>query len=61
MVKLADRITNLSEPPAHWTSEKRVKYREEALKIYEYLNEANELLSTRLLSRIENYKNYIKA
>jgi len=61
MVKLADRITNLSEPPAYWSPEKRKKYLEEALIIHSYLHEANELLATRLLSRAEYYKNYIKA
>lgn len=29
MVKLADRITNLQPPPAHWDSEKVERYREE--------------------------------
>ncbi len=61
MVKLADRITNLSEPPAYWTSEKRTKYREEALIIHKHLHEANEPLAARLLARAEYYKNYIKA
>lgn len=59
MVKLADRITNLSKPPAYWTSEKRTKYREEALIIHQHLHEANEPLAARLLTRAEHYKNYI--
>lgn len=61
MVKLADRITNLSEPPEYWTSEKRTKYCEEAMSIHNHLHEANELLATRLLSRAKYYINYIKA
>lgn len=61
MVKLADRITNLSEPPAYWPSEKRTKYREEALIIHKHLSISNELLATRLLSRSESYKKYINA
>lgn len=30
IVKLADRITNLQPPPAHWSSEKRAAYQAEA-------------------------------
>lgn len=59
MVKLADRITNLSMPPAHWDLEKCLMYLEEAKMIHEHLHEASELLSTRLLARIEIYKNYL--
>ncbi|MEK6221934.1 MAG: HD domain-containing protein, partial [Chloroflexota bacterium] len=33
LVKLADRITNLSKPPMHWTAEKIFGYREEAVEI----------------------------
>ena len=60
MVKLADRITNLSQPPEYRPEEKRMRYREEALSIHKHLHEANELLAMRLLSRAEYYKNYIK-
>lgn len=60
IVKLADRITNLSEPPAYWTNEKRVKYREEAITILSVLKESNELLASRFLSRINYYSKYIK-
>ncbi len=60
MVKLADRITNLSEPPAYWTSEKCTAYREEALIIHKHLHEANKPLAARLLARAEYYKSYIK-
>ncbi len=59
MVNLADRITNLSEPPFHWSKEKKIKYREEALLIHRELGSANELLSERLLSRIDSYQRYI--
>ncbi|MES2673831.1 MAG: HD domain-containing protein [Pseudomonadota bacterium] len=60
MVKLADRITNLSAPPFYWSREKKISYREEALIIHEELHTANMFLSERLLSRIESYQNYIK-
>ena len=59
MVKLADRITNLSAPPFYWTKEKKIKYREEALLIHNELHTANKLLSERLLARINSYQNYI--
>lgn len=55
MVKMADRITNLQPPPAKWTSVKIAAYREEALLIYEFLQEGNVLLAQRLLNKIQNY------
>ena len=59
MVKLADRITNLSAPPFYWTKEKKIKYRDEALLIHSELYTANSFLSERLISRIDSYQNYI--
>ncbi|WHI49298.1 HD domain-containing protein [Microbulbifer sp. MLAF003] len=59
MVKLADRITNLSEPPAHWDSVRKSAYLQEAMVIYQHLHEANELLGARLQQRIESYRKYI--
>lgn len=58
MVKLADRITNLSAPPFYWSKEKKIKYREEALLIHGELHFANVHLSERLVTRIRNYQNY---
>ena len=55
MVKLADRITNLLPPPAHWDDEKIENYREEAKLIYTELKNANEYLATRLFMKIEGY------
>jgi len=60
IVKMADRITNLQPPPIHWSNEKIIKYREEALLIHEELKAANEALATRLLSKAEEYKEYIR-
>ncbi len=59
MVKLADRITNLSAPPFYWAKEKKINYREEALFIHAELHLANSFLSERLISRIDSYQNYI--
>ncbi len=58
MVKLADRITNLQPPPDYWPREKRTRYRDEARHIHEMLNEASDFLSSRLLTKIEEYGEY---
>ena len=55
MVKLADRITNLLPPPAHWDDEKIENYWEEAKLIYTELKDANEYLAARLFMKIEGY------
>ncbi|MEO8704445.1 MAG: HD domain-containing protein [Kofleriaceae bacterium] len=54
-VKLADRITNLATPPKHWTIEKCIGYRAEAITILEALGEANVKLATRMRARIAAY------
>ncbi len=59
MVKLADRITNLQPPPAHWTQPKIVRYREEAIELYNSLGEASPLLSARLVEKIQEYQAHI--
>jgi (p)ppGpp synthase/HD superfamily hydrolase len=58
VVKLADRITNLDEPPHYWTAEKRRGYQEEARRIHAALAEAHALLGARLAERIEAYGRY---
>lgn len=58
MVKLADRITNLQPPPLHWTKNKRVRYRNEALQIHDALKGAGGLLPARLARKIEDYAVY---
>ncbi|NTW01074.1 MAG: bifunctional (p)ppGpp synthetase/guanosine-3',5'-bis(diphosphate) 3'-pyrophosphohydrolase [Oscillochloris sp.] len=55
MVKLADRICNLQSPPAYWTAEKIVRYREEAEQIYAALAEASPALARRLREKIAAY------
>ncbi|MTB51323.1 HD domain-containing protein [Lewinella sp. W8] len=55
MVKLADRIVNLSPPPHYWTPEKIAAYREEARLIHATLGKANTYLAGRLAARIEQY------
>lgn len=58
MVKLADRITNLAPPPAHWTREKCRAYRAEAVTIADTLGPANAALDARIRMRIAAYATY---
>jgi guanosine-3',5'-bis(diphosphate) 3'-pyrophosphohydrolase len=57
-VKLADRITNLQIPPAHWDHAKKVKYQQEAQLIWDALHEGNTFLAQRLSTQIEEYGKY---
>ena len=60
MVKLADRITNLQEPPKHWKKDKIQNYLSEAIVINEALNNKNEYLNKRLENKIAEYKKCIE-
>jgi (p)ppGpp synthase/HD superfamily hydrolase len=55
MVKLADRISNLQPPPPHWTKEKIIRYRDEAIEIHTRLHTASHFLAVRLAEKIQNY------
>jgi (p)ppGpp synthase/HD superfamily hydrolase len=59
MVKLADRIANLSPPPHDWSREKRERYREEAIEIHAALHPASAYLGQRLLAKIDSYGGYL--
>ena len=59
MVKLADRITNLGEPPKHWDEEKKRKYRDEATLILQELGYAHHYLAKKLSEKIEAYQLYM--
>jgi len=58
-VKVADRITNLSEPPASWSTEKRRAYLEEARQIADALRGASAALDARIAQRIAGYARYL--
>ena len=58
MVKLADRITNLSTPPEHWDKDKRQAYLKEASFILSCLRNSNIYLSVRLEEKIKEYQKY---
>lgn len=55
MVKLADRVTNLGPPPAHWTAEKIRGYRAEAEDILRTLGHASAFLQARFLEQLARY------
>lgn len=55
MVKLADRITNLEPAPAHWSAEKKEKYRAEAREIHDALAGGHAGLASRLREKIDAY------
>lgn len=59
LVKLADRITNLQEPPHYWSAEKRLSYRAEAGQILEALAPSDPFLATRLETKIREYARYL--
>jgi len=54
-VKLADRISNLAPPPAHWSPERCADYRTEAQAILDALGEGHAPLAARLARRIADY------
>lgn len=58
VVKLADRVTNLEAPPAHWSREKRLAYRDEARVIHAALKDAHAGPAARLEARIDAYLAY---
>lgn len=58
-IKLADRITNLQQPPPDWDREKKIKYQNEARIILSELKDGNDFLARRLKAEIEKYGNYI--
>ncbi len=58
-VKLADRISNMHEPPPSWSREKKLKYREDARLILYELRGGNAYLETRLSGLIEDYESFI--
>ncbi len=55
VVKMADRVANLGEPPHYWSSEKINVYRDEAKIILDYLGEGDEVMAERLEGKIEAY------
>lgn len=59
MIKLADRITNMSTPPKSWDNEKIKNYHKEAKLILSCLGNSNIYLSNRLKEKIKEYEKYL--
>lgn len=58
MVKLADRIVNLGEPPSYWPLARRQAYRAEGQQIADALGAASPALAGRLRARIAGYERF---
>lgn len=58
VVKLADRICNLSTPPFYWSAEKILAYATEAKVIYQHLKSAHPQLAQRLFEKIQVYPRF---
>jgi len=59
-VKLADRISNMQEPPSHWDNNKRIAYQLMARMILLKLKDSNAYLEKRLEEKIVAYDQYIE-
>lgn len=60
MVKLADRITNLSMPPHYWDNKIILSYRDEAQIIYTALQSGSITLAQRLKRKIDAYPQFLR-
>ena len=56
LVKIADRITNLQSPPKYWSQDKIAQYCKEAQQIALTLQNKNEYLHKRLITKIAAYQ-----
>lgn len=59
-VKLADRISNMQQPPGHWDQFKIMAYQKVARMILSTLKGGNAYLEQRLEEKILDYNQYIK-
>ncbi len=59
VVKLADRIVNLAEPPAYWSNDKRREYQEVAVLIADTLGSASPSLHARIRLKIQQYSRFM--
>ena len=58
-VKLADRISNMQKPPAHWDQFKIIAYQKMARLIFSTLKGGNAYLEKRLEQKIVDYQAYM--
>lgn len=59
-VKMADRISNLYQPPFYWNNAKKIAYMEEARLLLDTLKDGNAYLAQRLAEKIEAYKRFLE-
>ena len=59
IVKMADRIVNLRQPPVTWTTEKKHSYLASSTMIHEELRSASDALGERLAGKIREYRAYV--
>ncbi|MEM8535374.1 MAG: HD domain-containing protein [Chloroflexota bacterium] len=59
IVKMADRITNLSHPPYYWDKQKIRSYQQEAALILQKLKDGNKPIAERLQQKITEYTSFI--
>ena len=60
-VKMADRISNLYQPPFYWNDDKKLYYITEAEIIHNELKEGNEYLANRLKLKINEYHRFLSS
>lgn len=60
LVKLADRLVNMSPPPHYWSAARRKAYQEDARMILAVLGGTHAYLEARLAQKIEDYSSYIE-
>ena len=60
-VKMADRISNLYQPPFYWNDDKKLNYIAEAEIIYNELKDGNEYLANRLKVKINEYQRFLSS
>ncbi|MGE8343806.1 MAG: HD domain-containing protein [Flavobacterium sp.] len=60
-VKMADRISNLYEPPFYWNDDKKLKYIAEAEILHNELKDGNEYLANRLKLKINEYHRFLSS
>ena len=61
VVKLADRIVNLAEPPSYWSNDKRREYQDVAVLIADTLGSASPFLNQRIRLKIQQYSRFISS
>ncbi|HPE39710.1 MAG TPA: HD domain-containing protein [Bacteroidales bacterium] len=59
VVKMADRLANLSYPPFYWDNLKIKNYLEESEIIYNYLHEGSPFLAQKLKNKMIEYQRFV--